>query len=131
VVTRQDERRIVQCKRWQSWPVGVNDVRGFAGTLMREALPGSGGIFVTLSEFTDQARTEADSVRMTLIDGRDLYDRIKTARRSEPCPTCGAPMMLDRSSVGWWLRCVVPGCRGKRDLSDNAGRAVELLTRAA
>jgi integrase len=50
-------------------------------------------------------------------------------RGAEPCPTCGAPMVLDRSSRGWWLRCVAQGCQGKRDLGTAPGRAVDLLTR--
>src|SRR5438552_13111239 len=35
---RKGERRIVQCKRWTSWEVGVDEIRSFAGTLLREDL---------------------------------------------------------------------------------------------
>jgi restriction system protein len=128
-LTRDRERRIVQCKRWDSRLVGVNEVRGFAGTLMREGLPGSAGIFVTLSDFRDQARSEAKTIGVTLIDRRDLNDRLDKARRVEPCPICHAAMVLDRSAHGWWLRCVAAGCSGKRDLGRHPGRAVEFLTR--
>lgn len=34
LLTRNGERVIVQCKRWESWAVGVNEIRNFAGTLM-------------------------------------------------------------------------------------------------
>jgi len=40
-LTRDGVHRIVQCKRWTSWNVGVDTVRAFAGTIMREGLPGS------------------------------------------------------------------------------------------
>lgn len=125
---RSGQRVIVQCKRWTSYLVGVEEVREFAGTLTREALPSSAGIFVTLSDFTEQARAEAKTMSITLVDNRDLHSRIEKVRRAEPCEICKQPMILDRSSRGWWLRCVAPGCQGKRDLGRDPGRAVELLT---
>src|ERR1700723_2669774 len=38
VISRSGDRAVVQCKRWQSWAVGVDDVRGFLGTVTRERL---------------------------------------------------------------------------------------------
>ena len=108
--------------------VGVDDVRSFAGTLMREGLPGTSGTFVTLSDFSEQAREEAARVGLTLVDKRDLYTRVERVRRSESCPTCGSPMLLDRSARGWWFRCVFTRCQGKRNLGKDPARAVELLT---
>lgn len=127
-LSKGGQRCLVQCKRWTSWLVGVDDVRAFAGTLLREGLTGSDGIFVTLSDFTHQARDEAKKTSMTLIDNRDLYSRVERVRRAEPCPKCQAPMALDRSTRGWWFRCVTQGCSGKRDLGKDPARAVELLT---
>jgi hypothetical protein len=121
-------RVLVQCKRWQSWVVGVADIRAFAGTLMREGLPGANGIFVTLSEFSEQARVEAGQVGIVLVGNRELYERVERVRRSEPCPICGSSMLLNRSAYGWWFRCVTQGCAGKRDLGRDPARAVELLT---
>ena len=95
---------------------------------MREGLTGDAGVLVTLSDFTEQARTEAARIGLTLVDGRDLFARVERVRREEACPTCGAAMVLDRSSRGWWFRCVTPGCSGKRDLGTDPARAVELLT---
>jgi HJR/Mrr/RecB family endonuclease len=128
VLTRDRERKIIQCKRWESRNVGVDEIRGFAGTLLREGLPATAGIFVTLSDFTQQARTEARTTRLTLLDGRDLFSKVEKARRPEPCPICQRPMRFDRSQHGWWLRCVAPGCSGKHDLGIDPGRAVEFLT---
>ena len=127
-LSKDGQRSIVQCKRWTSWLVGVDDVRAFAGTLLREGLPGSAGIFVTLSGFTDQARAEAKAAHLTLVDNHDLYGRVEQVRRKEPCPICQAPMVLDRSARGWWFRCVSGRCSGKRDLGTDPARAVELLT---
>jgi restriction endonuclease Mrr len=42
--------------------VGVEDIRGFAGALMREGLPGSAGVFVTMSTFGEQARAEVNAI---------------------------------------------------------------------
>lgn len=127
-LARHGERKIVQCKRWTTQIVGVDEIRRFLGTLMRESLPGEAGIFVTLSRFSDQARDEAQQAALTLIDNQSLHERIERIQRQEPCPLCGAPMSLGRSSYGWWFRCTARDCSGKRDLGNDPGRAVELLT---
>ena len=71
-LTRDRQRKIVQCKRWTSRSVDVDEIRRFLGTLMREKLPEDAGIFVTLSSFTEQARQEAQQAGITLIDSREL-----------------------------------------------------------
>ncbi len=126
-LTRNDQRVIVQCKRWDSWMVGVDKIREFAGTLAREKLPLSEGIFVTLSNYTEAARREAKKMGMILIDHSELYSRIWKVRRVEPCPICQKPMRVDPSRYGYLLRCIAPDCRGKRRLSEEQGRAIELL----
>jgi hypothetical protein len=127
VLTRKGERAIVQCKRWQSWPVGVDDIRGFLGTVTRERLAPEVGIFVTLSSFTPKAREEAASIGLQLVDGPALHARIEEVRQGKPCPRCGSLMSLRKSQYGWWLRCHVPGCGGKRDLGHEPAAAVEVL----
>ncbi len=124
---RGDERRIVQAKRWQSWLVGVDEVRAFAGTLVREGLPGQAGVFVTLSDFTSQARAEGKAIGIELVDGSDLHARAEKVRRPVICETCQGRMVLDRSVHGWWYRCVTAGCSGKRDLGADPVRALALL----
>ena len=126
--TENGQRKIVQCKRWRSTLVGVDEIRQFAGTLLREGLSGTAGTFVTLSGFTEAAASEARQAGITLVDGVQLFNRMEKVRRSEPCPLCHAPMLLDRSLRGWWFRCVAPGCSGKLDLGGNANRAVAFLT---
>ena len=128
VLVKNGQRSVVQCKRWQSKVVGVDEIRQFAGTLMREELSAASGIFVTLSNFTEQARDEAEKLGLILVTGRQLQDRWMKVRRTEPCPLCGEAMLVGKSVRGWWLRCIAPGCTGKRDLATEPGRALELLT---
>jgi HJR/Mrr/RecB family endonuclease len=125
VLSRDRERLIVQCKRTHRF-VNVHEIREFAGTLVREGSPMNAGIFVTLSKFNKYARAEAEQIGITLVDNRDLHDRIDKVRRPEPCPICQRPMVFDRSPHGWWFHCV-SGCPGKRHLGKDAGRAVEFL----
>jgi len=129
-LVRDGHRTIVQCKRWSSWEVPVDEIRGFLGTLSIAGPEGGDGIFVTLSNFTPAAVEEAGKGKLKLVNGRELYAMVERARRAEPCPVCGRPMQLDHSVRGWWFRCVAPGCLGKRDLGSDSGRAVEFLTEA-
>jgi len=125
-LSRDGRRQVVQCKRWESWFVGVDAIRAFGGTLRREGL--DNGFFVTLSSFTEAARAEAPRIGITLIDGPALFKKVEGVRHQERCPVCGQPMRFDRSSLGWWFHCVTPGCGYKRDLGSDPGKAVELLT---
>jgi hypothetical protein len=127
-MTRGKQRAIVQCKRWQSWHVGVDEIRKFAGTVMGEGRATTSGYFVTLSDFTPQAMQEGRRLGFVLIGGVELYKRAEKLRRREPCPICTSPMVLDRSVHGWWFRCTTAGCNGKRDLGSQPGRAIVLLT---
>jgi HJR/Mrr/RecB family endonuclease len=128
VLRRGSENVLVQCKRWTARYVGPGVVREFAGTF-----PAKGGVtervLLTLSDFTDDAKVAAGRAGVTLVDGAELAIRLQKVRRTEPCSECGTPMLLDRSPRGWWLRCprFSAGCLGKRDLSRDPGRAVDLL----
>jgi hypothetical protein len=127
-LTRGSDRRLDQCKRWTVQWVGVDEIRRFIGTLTREKLPPSAGIFVTLSRFNQHAATEASAAGLELIDNVDLLARVEKVRRAELCDVCAQPMLLDHSLHGWWFRCVTAGCSGKRHLDGDPGRAVALLT---
>jgi restriction system protein len=122
---------LVQCKRWAAKPVGVDEIRKMAGTAYGEGRAETKPAVVTLSDFTEVAIEEAKRLRVDLVDGRELLERIERVRDSEACPVCGTPMLLDRSSRGWWLRCPrFPSCSGKRDLAQASGAAVGLLLRS-
>jgi len=129
-LVRNGQHKIVQCKRWESWHVPVDEIRKFIGTATIAGLPSTSGVFVTLSDFTPSAIEEARKAGVELIGGRVLYERIAKVRRKEPCPVCGTPMHFDHSQRGWWFRCVATGCTGKRDVGNDAGRAIEFLTEA-
>ena len=127
-LTRDADRRLVQCKRWTVQWVPVDEIRKFIGTLTREKLPPSAGVFVTLSRFNQYAVAEARTAGIELVDSVDLLARVDKVRRSELCEICHQPMQLGRSVHGWWFRCVTPRCTGKRDLGKDPGRAVALIT---
>jgi hypothetical protein len=127
-IRRGKEHKIVQAKRWQSWQVGVDEVRAFGGTLMREGKKGDAGIFVTLSDYTPQAREEAKTLGLELVDGAGLVARMDKVRKVVPCPVCTQPMRFGRSIYGWWFRCVSPGCDGKQDLGAQPEKVIALLT---
>jgi HJR/Mrr/RecB family endonuclease len=141
-IRRVGRELLVQCKRWDSRTVGVDEVRKLAGTLVRERLPRDAGVLVTSSSFTAAAITEAHALQIELVDGRALLRRLERAgatgllrrsvdvRAAYPCPNCAEPMVLDRSMFGWWLHCpryFQEACRGKRDLGTDPRRALELL----
>jgi HJR/Mrr/RecB family endonuclease len=90
-LSRNGKRVIVQCKRWTSWEVGVDEVRAFGGTFLRENLPSTAGVFVTLSNFTTQALAEGKTMGLTLIDGRELFARIERCVAWNPVPYVTCP----------------------------------------
>jgi len=124
----QDQRvLVVQCKRWAAKPVGVDEVRKLAGTASGER-SGAAAVLATLSNFTEAAMREGKRLQVQLVGGDALLGRIDRVRRSEACPLCATPMVLERSARGWWLRCPrFPACSGKRDLASEPGAAVDLL----
>jgi hypothetical protein len=123
------QRVIVQCKRW-SGLVGVKEVRELGGTRFPDGGHPDRRYLVALSGFSDEARILAEQQGIWLIDGATLKDRVDSVRRTEPCPLCAQPMHIRRSQYGWWLRCPVRTCKGKRDLGHEAGEVVRLLLRS-
>lgn len=134
ILRRGPESRLVQCKRWSSRDLGVDEVRKLGGALLREERSGVDGILVTASGYYPAAVAEAKEIGIELIDGSDLIARLENAgaegllqrpaRTSWLCPECEEPMLLGRSAHGWWLRCPASGCRGKHDLATNDNRLV-------
>jgi restriction endonuclease Mrr len=98
---RGSRQMLAQCKRWSSTPVGIDEVRKLAGTLMREGLPGNAGILVTLSHFTGPAQIEAKKLGIDLIDNAAFVRRLEQVRRPEPGPICATSTVLDKSTRGW------------------------------
>jgi Restriction endonuclease len=142
---RGNRTMLVQCKRWDSRQVNVDEVRKLAGTLLREGLAGKNGMLVTLSSFTTAAVAEAKQIGITLVGGNELLRRLETGRTSDvsvdtpaerpryACPNCAKPMVLAQSPYGWWIRCpdYASGCNGKHDLGTDPRRALETLATLA
>ena len=69
-----DAARIVQCKHWQSKPVGVKEMREFRGVMASHQLPN--GTYVTSSTFTAEAAVFAKANGIQTQDGAALLKLI-------------------------------------------------------
>ena len=64
-------RVVIQCKRFNTNPVGEPDINQFLGAMNK--FQADYGVFITNSRFTNQAREAArEGTPITLIDGNDL-----------------------------------------------------------
>jgi restriction system protein len=132
VLTRGDERFLVQCKQWRAQQVGVSVVRELYGVMAAERV--TGGYVVTSGTFTKDAKEFASGRNIELIDGTGLdallkdgeaVDReLKCAKVSvqpttevQVCPTCKSPMVLRTAKKGsnagssFWGCSRFPKCR--------------------
>ena len=129
VLTRGDERVLVQCKQWRTRRVGVKPVRELFGVMTSESA--TRGILVTYGSFTRDARSFAEGKPLALVEGPELWELVKSAKAtrssSEPehkptgveteapastrsprppdeaspkCPKCNAPMALRTAKKG-------------------------------
>lgn len=132
---RGEETCLVQCKQWRTRKVGVKVIRELYGVMT--AGRASSGIVVTSGEFTNEAIDFASDVNVTLIDGPELFEMIKSVRSAAPrglssevaevgssktgasgCPVCGRPMRLRTARRGphkgqsFYGCSAFPSCRG-------------------
>ena len=112
VLVRGNERFFVQCKRWRALMVSVDVVRELYGVMA--ARGATGGYVVTSGTFSKDATEFAEGRNITVIDGPELFRRIKPAKRSSvdsapaarsdarapavratspSCPMCGSAMV--------------------------------------
>lgn len=129
VLTKGNERVLVQCKQWRTRRVGVKPVRELFGVMTSESA--TRGILVACGSFTREARLFAESKPLLLVDGPELWELVQSARmtslsskpdhnptRTEPeasapnrsprssvepspeCPKCGAPVVLRTAKKG-------------------------------
>ena len=129
VLHRRSEKIIVQCKHWQTQPVGVAFIRELRGVVAREKA--KRGIFVTSSSYTSEALHEAKGQPLELIDGPELLKLIQgvqigttnsqqrasavpasvpaglvnqaqaaSAENKPLCPNCGSPMRIKLARQG-------------------------------
>lgn len=79
ILHKGTEKIIVQCKHWQTKPVGVAPVRELRGVVAREKA--KRGILVTSNIYTEDALAEAaGQPLLELIDGRELLKLIQSVQ---------------------------------------------------
>ncbi len=119
---------IVQCKAWRKWRVGVDEIRAFFGVMTAEKI--SEGIFITSSEFSDDAKKFADGKNIHLIDGTNLLKKIKQLTLAQEddllklatqgdfttpsCPSCRVKLKLRQGKTKgnyFWGCSNFPKCR--------------------
>ncbi len=116
VIENAEGRLIVQCKHWKVWRVPVTRIRELWGLVDHEKA--AGAVFVTSGVFTNEARAFARGKRLELVDGAGLRQMVAEVRASspaaaaaavapasqgpirQPCPSCGAPMVLRTARRG-------------------------------
>ena len=144
VLSKGNEKFLVQCKQWKAYRVGVDVVRELYGVMAAKGA--AGGYVVTSGRFTEDARAFAEGRNLQLLDGEKLFAMIKQAQRSiasggkqggqsKPvssapsaaapaaavaCPVCGSAMVKRTAGKGanagspFWGCSRYPGCRGTR-----------------
>jgi len=128
VVSHDGFARGVQCKHWKTWKVGVKQLREFLGALTDRGL--SGGIFVTLQDYSPDARDFAARHRIELV-GSVEFERMLDAADGgnnpallsilndtrKYCPKCEAEMVRRTATKGrdvgrqFWGCSAFPRCR--------------------
>lgn len=121
---------IVQCKAWGERLVGVKPVRELLGTMTHEKIVK--GFFMASGDFSDDAKSFAESNPITLITGDMLISMIKRLPADQQqallvfatagdyhtptCPSCGIKMRRVPGSGGrqdFWGCGNYPRCRQK------------------
>lgn len=119
---------LVQCKAWNSWKVGVKEMRELFGVMAAEEV--GDGIFVTTSTFTEEARQFARGKNIALIDGDDMLKKIQDLKPEDQvhilglvtegdfttptCPSCGIKMVrrtTQTTGQQFWGCVRFPRCR--------------------
>ena len=122
--------RIVQCKHWQSKPVGVKEMREFFGVMAAHRL--KSGTYVTSSTFTAEAAAFAKANGIHAQDGAALLKVIgqRTAEQQAAllavayegeywrptCASCGTKMVernSQKNEGSFWGCANYPKCRGR------------------
>lgn len=132
VLTKAQERYLVQCKHWRNEQVGVKVVRELNGVITAQGA--RGGFVVTATRFTREAREFAQKTQIELLDGDALEkligadshttssasaSELQVPRQSPPaCPRCGTAMVQRVAKQGkhagrsFWGCQQYPKCTG-------------------
>lgn len=88
VITRGNQRYLVQAKQWRTYKVGVKVVREMLGLVVSENA--AGAIIVTSGEFTAEAKTFAKAnPSVQLVAGDQLMHMIETIQTGRTVPIAG------------------------------------------
>ena len=128
VLTKNDQKILVQCKHWKTQKVGVKTVRELYGVLVDK---GADEVNIVCSgEFTDDAIAFVKDKAIYLIDGNVLSELIHGVQNEEHnpssslsanCPVCGSDMVLRLAKQGanagnQFFACTMsPRCNGTRN----------------
>ena len=119
---------VVQCKAWNSRPVGVKPVRELLGVMTHEKVPE--GIFMITGDFSNEATVFAQTNPIDLVNGKAFLGMIQKlsidARKRllevategdfmiPTCPSCGIKMVHhDSKRVSFWGCSNYPTCKNK------------------
>ncbi|EEF57011.1 restriction endonuclease [Pedosphaera parvula] len=127
IIEREGIKTIIQCKHWESWTVGVRNIREFLGTLTDQQI--SQGIYVTLKGYTNGALQLAKKHNITLLGEPELMALCENLNwKQNPeilsllndtrklCPKCESEMVLRTSGRGpnrgnqFWGCSTYPKC---------------------
>lgn len=136
VLTKDNEKFLVQCKQWRAQKVGVAVVRELYGVMAAEGA--TGGVVVTSGYFTDEAKKFANGRNVKLLDGKLLHAFLRNTRtekhhtvfqQNKPtssgelapvCPLCSSAMVKRTAKRGgnsggeFWGCSKFPVCKGIR-----------------
>lgn len=117
---------IVQCKAWNSGPVGVKEVRELLGVMAHEKV--GRGIFITTGSYTKEASAFGKENPIQLLDGAGFILKIRELApdrqnallqfafdgdyKTPSCASCGIKMTKRDSKRGAFWGCVnYPRCK--------------------
>ena len=132
---KSGKKTVVQCKRWKTKQVGVNQVRELFGVMTAEGADEA--IVVSSGDYTREAQKFSDGKPIRLIDGKQLFSMIRAVQPEAPithhllpitgapegtpmCPKCEKPMVRRTAKRGphageeFWGCSGFPECRGTR-----------------
>jgi len=121
VVTKAEERLLIQCKHWRSWSVQEKVVRELLGSMTHFRV--SRGALYTLKRATGPAATFAAQHGIMIVDGVELARRAARLSNAElettlrpgahSCPKCESPMVWRTGNFpSFWGCSTFPRCRG-------------------
>ncbi|HXC36085.1 MAG TPA: restriction endonuclease [Candidatus Acidoferrales bacterium] len=110
VIEKNGQRFAVQCKHWKTWDVGVKAIREFLGALTDSKI--EKGIFITLNEYTGEAKQLAEKHGIEIINETGLRRMVEALDLRNPkvqeifsdtrkiCPKCERPLVLRTARKG-------------------------------